>query len=106
MPEDAIASASISCPWLLESDPLIPDKLTAFANTSLEFGSSLPCKKFNSFIKSSASIVSEADAIDLIAALYCTLYLVVSQCESEERLVLEIAELTQLGSLWCANLCL
>ena len=73
MPEDAIASASISCPWLLESDPLIPDKLTAFANTSLE-----PCKKLNSFIKSSASIVSEADAIDLIAALYCILYLVVN----------------------------
>ena len=41
MPEDAIASASISCPWLLESDPLIPDKLIAFANTSMEFGSSL-----------------------------------------------------------------
>ena len=32
MPEDAIASASISCPWLLESDPLIPDRLTAFAH--------------------------------------------------------------------------
>ena len=52
--------------------------IETFANTSLEFGSSLPCKKLNSFIKSSASIVSEADAIDLIAALYCTLYLVVN----------------------------
>ena len=73
MPEYAIASANKSYPWLPKSDPLIPDKLTAFANTSLE-----PCKKLNSFIKSSASIVSEANAIDLIAALYCTLYLVVN----------------------------
>ena len=48
MPEDAIASANKSYPWLLKSDPLISDKLIAFANTSLEFGSSFPCKKLNS----------------------------------------------------------
>ena len=42
MPEDAIDSANASCPWLLKSDPLTPDRLIAFANKSLEFGSLLP----------------------------------------------------------------